>query len=221
MKTEKINDENLPVLCQTLALQDKALANVWEILGTPPVWARPKGFSTLIHIILEQQVSLASAKAAFDKTVATFGEITPAKILSLSDEQMKSVYFSRQKMSYARNLANAVENNSLDFDLLETLPDESVRRELMKIKGIGRWTADIYLLMAMGRPDVMPIGDLALHVSWQKLEKLDQRPKSEEFFEIAKRWKPLRSVAARLLWHYYLCKRSEKKQALSNEKYDL
>jgi DNA-3-methyladenine glycosylase II len=204
MKATKIDETNIELYCRKLASEDENLGKVLKQYGTPPVWSRKNGFSTLIHIILEQQVSLASAKAAFVKLENTFGEITPRMILSLTDSQLKSVYFSRQKMDYARNLARAITEKKLNLAELELITDESSRIELMKINGIGRWTADIYLLMAMGRPDIMPVGDLALHIAWQKLGGLEHRPKSEEFFEIAKRWKPLRSVAARILWHYYL-----------------
>lgn len=200
----KIDENNLSLYCQKLASQDKDFAFIFNIYGTPPLWARQSGFATLIHIILEQQVSLASAKAAFDKLKEKVGEITPENVLALSDEEMKAAYFSRQKMNYARNLANAVLEKSLDLENLEKFSDEKVREELTKIKGIGRWTSDIYLLMAMLRPDVMPKGDLALHIAWQKLKKLEKRPNSDEFIEIAEKWKPLRSVAARLLWHFYL-----------------
>ncbi len=200
----KIDQANLAENCRKLADQDDNLADILKLHGTPPLWERESGFRTLIQIILEQQVSLASARAAFEKCEETFGLITPESILKLTVEQMRSVYFSRQKTSYARNLALAVDEKSLDLESLENLPDGNVRTQLMKIKGIGRWTADIYLLMALSRPDVMPVGDLALHISWQKMQKLEKRPNSEEFIEIARKWKPLRSVAARLLWHFYL-----------------
>lgn len=206
----KIDNANLALNCRKLAIQDANLAVILDSYGTPPLWARDGGFSTLIRIILEQQVSLSSAQAAFERCREIVGEITPEAILSLSDDQMKSAYFSRQKMSYARNLADAVVEKSLNFENLEEFSDDDVRAELMKINGIGRWTADIYLLMAMSRPDIMPVGDLALHVSWQKLLKLEKRPQSEEFVQIAKRWKPFRSIAARLLWHYYLSLKSQK-----------
>ncbi len=117
---------------------------------------------------------------------------------------MKAAYFSRQKTVYARDLAAKISEGKLNLASLEKMPDERVKDELKKIKGIGEWTAGIYLLMALMRPDVMPKGDLALHIAWQKIAKLDQRPTSDEFLVIAERWKPLRAVAARLLWHFYL-----------------
>ena len=168
------------------------------------MWARAEGFATLVLIILEQQVSVASAKAAFEKLRERVSEVTPEGVLSLTDEELRAAYFSRQKIIYARELASAILEKRLRLDKLRRLTDEEIRAELVKIKGIGRWTADIYLLMAMRRPDVMPRGDLALHVAWQRLKKLDTKPTADEFLLLAERWKPLRSVAARLLWHYYL-----------------
>jgi DNA-3-methyladenine glycosylase II len=153
---------------------------------------------------LEQQVSLASAKACFDKLVLRLGELTPAALLTLDEAEMKAVGFSRQKTAYARHLAEAVLEERFDFDGLHALPDDGAKHELMQLKGVGHWTADIYLLMAMLRADVMPRGDLALHIAWQKLTDASARPGSDEFIEIAESWRPYRSVAARLLWHFYL-----------------
>lgn len=203
-----ISEENLATCCGNIAGLDSGLALVLDKYGIPPLWSRKPGFSSLIHIILEQQVSLASAKAAYDKCEDLVGEITPESILSLSDEQMKSVYFSRQKMGYARGLARAIRDGSLDLATLEFFPDQIVSENLTKIKGIGRWTSDIYLLMCLNRPDVMPKGDLALYAAWQDLNSLPDRPDADEFEDISLKWKPLRSVAARILWHFYLCRKS-------------
>ncbi|MDQ3633328.1 MAG: DNA-3-methyladenine glycosylase 2 family protein [Acidobacteriota bacterium] len=207
MKAETVTEENLPEFCRKLAGKDKNLDFVFRTYGTPPLWLREPTFATLIHIILEQQVSVASALSAFNKLKENIGEVTPKNILKLNDAEIKACYFSRQKTNYARNLAGAIICKELILDNLYKQSDDEVRNELIKIKGIGRWTADIYLLMAMKRPDVMPKGDLALHVAFQKLANLEKRPKSDEFIKIAEKWKPFRSVAARLLWHFYLCER--------------
>ncbi len=159
---------------------------------------------------MEQQVSLASALSAFNKLKAKLGDITPKNVLSLTDKEMKAAYFSRQKILYARNLAEAILSEKLNVQSLENLPDVEAKHELKKIKGIGDWTADIYLLMALLRADVMPKGDLALHVAWQKLKKLTERPNSDDFLRIAEKWKPFRAVAARLLWHFYLSAKDSK-----------
>ena len=187
-----------------LAARDRDLGNVLSRLGPPPMWDRKPEFPTLVHIILEQQVSLASAKACFDKLLAAVGALTPESLLTLDDRTLKGIGFSRQKTVYARILAEAVQTGSLDLDGLSDLPDDEARERLMRLKGIGRWTADIYLLMALGRPDVWPVGDLALVVAAQRIKGLDSRPSPEEFRDLGEPWRPWRSVAARLLWHHYL-----------------
>jgi DNA-3-methyladenine glycosylase II len=178
--------------------------------GTPPLWDREPGFATLLQIILEQQVSLASAKACFDKLTARLGEVSPAKVLMLDDAELKTVGFSRQKTSYTRHLAEAVLEQRIDLDGLTNLPDSEAKSELIKLKGVGEWTSDIYLLMALLRPDVMPKGDIALHAAYQKLSGAEKRPSSDEFIVIAEKWRPYRSVAARMLWHYYLSERQQR-----------
>lgn len=200
-----LNKRTLADACRKLS-HDPVLKSVLDAYGTPPLWDREPGFATLLQIILEQQVSLASAKACFDKLTAWVGDVTPENLLALNDAELKTVGFSRQKAAYARHLSQAVMQNRIDFDSLLPLPDVEVKAELVKLKGIGEWTSDIYLLMALLRPDVMPKGDIALHTAWHKLSG-DPRPTSEEFLEIAARWKPYRSVAARLLWHFYLCEK--------------
>ena len=204
-----LDEKNLAAICEKLAETDADLAFIFQTFGTPPLWKREPNFSTLVHIILEQQVSLASALSAFNKLKEKLVEITPENVLRLTDEELKLCYFSRQKTVYARELAKAISDGSLNLQSLAKLPDEAVKIELKKIKGIGDWTADIYLLMAMLRADVMPKGDLALHIAWKKLKNLERAPSSEEFQLIAEKWKPFRAVGARLLWHFYL---SEKKK---------
>jgi len=206
-KIKILNEQNLNIICEKLAEKSADLRFIYETYGTPPLWAREASFQTLIHIILEQQVSLASALSAFNKLKEKLGEITPENVLKLSDEELKACYFSRQKTVYVRELAKAVLDKSLDLRSLEKLSDEAVKIDLKKIKGIGDWTADIYLLMALLRADVMPKGDLALHIAWKKLKNLKDAPKSDEFQQIAEDWKPFRAVAARLLWHFYLSKK--------------
>lgn len=204
-----LNEQNLTSICKKLARTDADLARIFATYGRPPLWQREANFATLVHIILEQQVSLASALSAFNKLKDRIGEVTPAGVLALSDEEMKAVYFSRQKTVYARELARSVAGGILDLPSLENLSDADAKHELKKIKGIGDWTADIYLLMAMLRADVMPKGDLALHVAWKKLTDLEHAPSSDEFQQISEKWKPYRAVAARLLWHFYLSEKAE------------
>ena len=192
---------------------------MYETYGVPPLWDREPGFATLLQITLEQQVSLASAKACYDKLAAYLGNVTPGELLSLSDAELKSVGFSRQKTAYARHLSEAILEKRLDLDRMHLLSDAEVKGELIKLKGIGEWTSDIYLLMALLRPDVMPKGDIALHSAWHRLSG-EPRPSSDEFLVIAERWKPYRSVAARLLWHFYLSEKASARNASVNERAD-
>jgi DNA-3-methyladenine glycosylase II len=190
-----------------LTAQDADLAAVVHRWGPPPLWAREPGFSTLIHIILEQQVSLASARAAFDRLLALATPLTPTRFLELDDATLRTVGFSRQKTGYSRHLAQAIVTGEFDIDGLGTLPDDAARTALVARKGIGPWTADIYLLMCLGRPDVWPVGDLALQVAMQSIKGLAQRPTVVEMEKIGEAWRPWRAVAARLLWHHYLRER--------------
>lgn len=198
-----VSEENLLWFSRRLSEIDPHLRNALESFGLPPLWSRKPGFSTLLQIILEQQVSLASAKACFDKLSARIGEISPQNVLELDDAEMKRIGFSRQKTSYARHLAASVLDGNLDLQQLGNLPDAEVKSRLVKIKGIGEWTSDIYLLMALLRPDVMPKGDLALHSAWHRLSG-QAMPNHTDFIKTAERWRPFRSVAARILWHFYL-----------------
>jgi len=194
-----------------LAEADPLLHIVYEKCGPPPLWDREPGFGTLLRIILEQQVSLASAKACFDKLAALLGDVSASSVLTLSDPELKGVGFSRQKAAYARHLAEAIVEDRIDLDALHKLPDAEVKAELIKLKGIGEWTGDIYLLMALLRPDIMPKGDIALHAAWSKLSG-ESKPSAVEFLRIAERWSPNRSTAARLLWHFYLSERRKPEQ---------
>lgn len=187
-----------------LAATDADLAWILQNFGPPPLWQRATGFATMVHIILEQQVSLASARAAFDRLQQRLRPVAPGSFLELSDAELKTVGFSRQKTRYCRLLAQALLDGQLDLDEVERMSDDAARAALMQITGIGHWTVDIYLLMALRRPDVWPQGDLALAVAMQRLSKLASRPSPHELAAMAENWKPHRAVAARMLWHYYL-----------------
>jgi len=202
--SKPLNCKSLRVGVSYLAKVDPVLEKIIRHLGVPPLWSREPGFPTLIHIILEQQVSLASAKAAFIKLENAAVALTPDRFLGFSDEELRRFGFSRQKTKYGRELSAAIIKGDLDLAELHRLEDAGARDALVKIKGIGPWTADIYLLMALLRPDIWPSGDLALVKSIQKIYELSEKPSNDKVFEIAKRWKPWRAVAARILWHYYL-----------------
>lgn len=189
---------------EELAASDPFFGRIVAELGAPPMWARRPGFPSLLHIILEQQVSLASARATFEKLRAIASPLTPGRFLQLGDTTLRSVGFSRQKTAYGRNLAMAVLSGNLDLTRLGTLDDNAARAELIKVKGIGSWTADIYLLMALRRPDVWPCGDLALAAATRRALRLPSLPSPVELDAIGLRWRPWRAVAARILWHLYL-----------------
>lgn len=197
-----------------LANRDADLAIIFAAYGTPPLWNREPGFATLLRIILEQQVSLASARACFDKLCIRVGDLTPENLIGSSDMELRADGFSRQKTAYARHLAEAILEERIDLESLQSLPDAEVKTELIKLKGVGEWTSDIYLLMALLRPDIIPKGDIALHSAWHKLSG-NPRPTSDEFVAMAEKWKPYRSVAARLLWHFYLSQKAETRAVAS------
>ena len=199
-----LTKKKLAVGLAELAERDRDFETVLEEHGPPPLWGRKPGFPTLVQIILEQQVSLASAKAAYNKLEEALGEVTPERLLSLEDDELKTIGFSRQKSRYCRGLAQAIVDGEFDIAGLRRLSDDEAKRELMSLKGVGRWTADIYLLMALRRPDVWPSGDLALAKAAQQVKNLPATPDYDRLDAMAEDWKPWRAVAAQILWHHYL-----------------
>ncbi len=206
-----LSDADLPAAVAILAARDEGLAAIAERFGTPPLWAREPGFPTLVHLILEQQVSLASALAAFDRLVAATDPLTPEALLALDDAQLLAIGFSRQKARYARALGVAVRDGALDLPDLASADDDEVDRRLTTLPGIGPWTATIYRLMVLLRPDAWPIHDIALAQAIAEVRGLSTRPSPEELHAIAEAWRPWRAVAARLLWHHYLSVRAERR----------
>ena len=203
----KLGEDNLLEAATWLAEQDTALALVLKNYGPPPLWARKPGFSTLVHMILEQQVSLASANAAFLKLQAKTGLLSPDNFLALDDLDLRAIGFSRQKAQYARALAQNLLDGDLNLEALEQLPDHEAHAALKRLKGIGDWTADIYLSECLLRPDILPQGDIAMQEAFRVLYGLEKRPKHPEFVQATLHWRPWRSVGARMLWHFYLCER--------------
>ena len=198
--TKKTFSQAIQYLCNS----DPDLAHILTILNPPTFWTRQPGFASLIRIILEQQVSLASARASFNRLLGAVSPLTPDRFLELDDARLKSCGFSRQKAAYGRNLAKAIVDGHLNLPALNTMADKIARSKLVKIKGIGPWTANIYLLTVLRRPDIWPGEDLALAIAVQKLKRLKARPTPQELENLSMAWKPWRAVAARLLWHYYL-----------------
>jgi DNA-3-methyladenine glycosylase II len=204
-----LNEEGFTQGVRALAERDAHLAAAVEKFGQPPLWIREPGFPTLVYIILEQQVSLASARAAYERLRQAVNPLTPGRFLTLTNAELKRIGFSRQKTLYTRLLADEVRMRRLDLKKLHLLSDQDARRRLTALKGIGTWTADIYLLSALRRPDIWPIGDLALQTAVQEVKRLRNRPSPERLEKMSAPWRPYRAVAARLFWHAYLCERGQ------------
>jgi DNA-3-methyladenine glycosylase II len=205
------SEKNFHHHCDQLAKTHVYFQSVLDNYGYPPFWSRTASFETLIHIILEQQVSLASAKAALVKLQEKIFEITPANLLSLSDEEMRACYFSRQKMKYARCLAEAIMSGELKLQEMSGHEDAEIRQSLKKIKGIGDWTVDIYLLFALHHSDIFPLGDLAMVNAMKDLLQLEKNTLPAALLDVAASWRPYRSLGTMMLWHYYLSKKTSKK----------
>ena len=208
--TDYLNNQKLLKAVKYLSKKDKDLAALYEKDGVPPLWARRPGFTTLIKIILEQQVSLASGKATYKKLGRNVKPFIPIRFEQFGITYLRSLGVTRQKSSYCINLASAIINNKLDLRSLNKLSDDDAKEMLTWIKGIGSWSADIYLLMALRRSDIWPSGDIALASSMRRIKRLRSNPTYEKQFKIAQKWQPYRSVAARMLWQHYLNNKTKK-----------
>jgi DNA-3-methyladenine glycosylase II len=199
-----LTQKSLALAARELAARDEMLARIHAAYGDPPLWQRATGFTTLVHIILEQQVSLKSAKAMLVRLEGAVQPFTPARFLELGDAHLRGLGVTRQKSAYLLDLSGAIVNGALSFEKLARMSDDEARLALTRIKGIGAWSADVYLLMAMRRSDIWPAGDLALAVAMKELKGLAARPGPLELERLAEKWRPHRAVAARMLWQYYL-----------------
>lgn len=200
----QFSKKNFHTICDKLASMDDDLAMIMDTHRYPPMWTRPNTFETLVHIILEQQVSLASALAALNKLKDRLKNITPEAFLALSDEELKACYFSRQKTMYTRGLATELLEGRLDLGSLEALTDDAVRARLITLKGIGNWTIDVYLMFVLQRSDIFPVGDLAAINALRRVKRLPKDISKESLLEVAASWQPYRTIATMLLWHLYL-----------------
>lgn len=205
----RINKQVLRTATDFLCKQDTDLDKIVRQYGYPPLWSRPANFSTLVQIILEQQVSLSSAKATFNKLKTVINPITPESILQLSKIELNKLGFTRQKASYCIGLAESIQNNEICLKKIAKLNSDTARKELIKIRGIGVWSANIYILMALRHPDIWPQGDLALNTATYKIKRLRKKLTEERLASISSSWGPWRSVAARILWHFYLSEKSK------------
>ena len=198
------NHSNYHDICDELAKKDGDLKNIIQTYGYPPLWSRPNTFESLVHIILEQQVSLASALSALGKLREYVQQITPARVLLLTDGEFRACYCSRQKTLYIKYLAEAVLSGQVDLQAFETMPDDEIRTQLTALKGIGNWTVDVYLMFVLQRVDIFPAGDLAAVNALKRVKGLPAHASREEIVNITAQWQPYQTVATMLLWHYYL-----------------
>lgn len=196
-------EQALQYLCE----KDAIFKNIIDAYGLPVIPSRPQGFETLVLLILEQQVSIDSAKATFLKIRAKVVTFEPEILLSVSDEDFRSLGVSRQKTKYIKCLSEAVIEKSIVLESLAEKSAQEVRDELIKIKGIGHWTIDVYLMFCLQTPDVMPFGDVAIVNTIKELLDIQDKPAMEIY---AQNWAPHRTLASFLLWHYYLQKRGRK-----------
>lgn len=199
-----LTQQSLALAARELAARDKTLAAILSTYGDPPLWRRAPGFATLVHIILEQQVSLKSAKSMLLRLEAAIQPFTPLRFIELGDTYLRRLGVTRQKSAYLLDLSVSIVNGQLSFGKLARMSDDDARVALTRVKGIGSWSADVYLLMAMRRADIWPAGDLALAVAMKDLYGLSSRPAPVELEKLAEKWRPHRAVAARMLWQYYL-----------------
>ena len=208
MTNDPLTELALARAAKELARRDRHLAALFAKHGPPPLWSRPQGFSTLVKIILEQQVSLASAASVFARLRKNVVPFRPVRMIELGEVHLKSLGLTRQKTTYCLHLAESLADKRLRLSQLSSMDDEQAKATLMEIKGLGAWSADIYLLMALRRPDIWPVNDLAIAVAVAKLRELKAKPNPIELTALAEAWRPYRSVAARMLWQYYLARSS-------------
>ena len=200
----QLTPETLAEGVAELTRRDPHLAAVVSRHGAPPLWDRPPGFETLVQIILEQQISLSAGRAAYLRLERLAGAVTPERVAALSEADLRGAGLTRQKSAYIRDIARAIVAGDFDPAALAALDDEAARAALIKLRGVGAWTADIYLLMALGRADIWPSGDLALVAAMREVKRLRLLPDADRIGRITRLWSPWRAVAARVLWHHYL-----------------
>lgn len=201
--TIELNEQTLDEGLQALGRMDADVARAIDEAGRPPLRRREPGFETLLRTIVGQQLSIKAAAAIWSRLEAAVAPLEPARLLEFPDGELRALGFSRQKVIYVRALAEDLMSGRVDLLGISGRTDDDAIAELVKLKGIGRWTAEVYLLFALGRPDIFPADDLALMVAAQRVKRLDERPTGPALRELAESWRPWRGVAAHFLWHYY------------------
>lgn len=204
---ERLDATTFAEACAFLAEEDRALAGLVDQFGIPAFWHRTEGFPTLVLLILEQQVSLESGAAMYRRLTESLGIVSPRTVLEAGDTALRSIGVTRQKAAYLLGLADAVVTGDIDLAALDEMGTDAARVALTRLKGIGAWTADAYLLSAQRRPDMWPVGDRALQVGTAEALGMTEVPDEGELEIIAEPWRPIRAVAARLIWNSYLERR--------------
>jgi DNA-3-methyladenine glycosylase II len=203
MQTDPPPDDTLRPALEALAARDADFARAYAHCGLPPKRRRPTGFAGLLSIMTAQQVSAQAARAIIGRLLAAADPLTPETFLALDEAAFKQIGFSRQKVRYGRTLAEDLLAGRIDLEAVARMDDESAIEHLSQVKGVGRWTAEIYLLFALRRPDIWPVDDLAVCAAVRRLKGLDARPPREDMLALGEPWRPHRSAAARFLWHFY------------------
>lgn len=209
----QLTDATLRRAVREFTHRDPDLAAIVRHLGPPPLWGRRPGFATLVRIILEQQVSLASARSMYERLRLEVASVTPESVRILGMSGLRALGFTGQKAAYCHDLAVAVRSGLLDLGAIARTSDDVGRARLLQVRGLGQWSVSIYYLMALRRPDVWPSGDLALADAVHRVKRLRARPDHVKLTRLAERWAPWRSVAARILWHHYLSVRKPQQLA--------
>jgi DNA-3-methyladenine glycosylase II len=205
-RARKLAPDGLEAGARALARLDPDFARILATYGLPRFPRRPASFGTLLHIILEQQLSLDIAAKLWKRLKQRCRPLTPLRFLELDDATLMNCGFTRQKIGYARGLASAIIERRFSPSRLARLGDDDALEAIMELRGFGHWSAEVFLLFALGRSDIWPAGDLALQIAVQWLKALPERPDSRELRGLAEAWRPWRSVAACLLWQFYLCR---------------
>lgn len=191
----------MEIALEYLTAKDKILAEIIEKFGIPKLQKREEGFASMCHIILEQQVSIASAKACYEKISNSLEEITPASILNAADQTLRNCGVSRQKIIYLKHLAEKVISKQLDFESFVSKSEAEIRTKLIQLKGVGNWSIDVYLMFCLQSPDVIPLGDIAIKNTLKELYNCQHLVEMEN---ISNNWKPYRTLASFIIWHHYL-----------------
>jgi len=201
--TQEINKNLIRKALDELAISDPDVGVGLDLVGYPPPRIRPHGFSTLLNIIVGQQISVKAAASILGRLQAAMGEDTAPALLNLNIDEIRAAGMSQRKAEYAQGVAHAIVSGDLDIDALPKMADDDAIKELVKLRGIGQWSGEIYAMFSLGRTDIFPADDIALQEAFKRLKNLNERPTGKAIRPMVAHWAPWRSVGALFLWHYY------------------